>query len=581
MDYDALTPMALADQTPLANQTPIADQMRTYGTQLNQIAGGLGTLADQVAALEVSGPVESADGTMITSVGPEIYDATLTSWAISAGAQVVCEDVVDGSSHRVNALYYKKSDPRPVYHRNTDGNWYSSPAGHPPRWTGPVADPTQPAPPTSTTLVLGTSGAALTVDLSVKTGKPVSQGVWGVSTSECGPGDNNTGSTNLSNQKFQQCLDTRWQATMKSTGLHCLRLNWDNGVPYVIGNGAGRTGIWQSRAAWTNNTPDWSWIDNFVNTLTGWIPSPFWLVITVGIPDWMTLNSSGDQAIWGQMLVKISQRFEAKGHTPQYWEVVNERDDTDHTLLGQFAVAGKSALQAHNPNAYYKMGGPCDTYVRTDKIQQFVAAGHPDFVVWHTYIIGQTSGQTMGVPSAASNYVNRNSGDVRNARSVVPAGTPLGMTEWNVDYNVVDPLCSNQGGAVVKAAGTIAALAADDLFQFTCWWDLDLTGSASAQVNNDFSPRPTLIALGHLGNTVYGARCPISGTLPANVAAIGTEHGILFANYGTTDVPLRLTVKLPVAATGMSRWEQSPARQNGAAAALSPGAPLVIPPGAS
>jgi hypothetical protein len=96
-------------------------------------------------------------------------------------------------------------------------------------------------------------------------------------------------------------------------------------------------------------------------------------------------------------------------------------------------------------------------------------------------------------------------------------------------------------------------------------------------VNNDFSPRPTLTALGHLGNTVYGARCPITGTLPANVVALGTEHGVLFANYGTTDVPLRLTVKLPVAATGMSRWEQSPAHQNGASAGLSPGAALVIP----
>src|ERR1700748_3442430 len=79
---------------------------------------------------------ESACGATVTTVGPQLFNASLTSFAITSGAQVAINGAADGTTRNVILLLYFNHN---LYQQNASNDWYEYVSVG--SYVGPLTDP--------------------------------------------------------------------------------------------------------------------------------------------------------------------------------------------------------------------------------------------------------------------------------------------------------------------------------------------------------------------------------------------------------------------------------------------------------
>jgi hypothetical protein len=106
--------------------------------------------------------VESLQGTVVTTVGPIIYNSALSAFALTSGKQISVNGVVDPVTSSVILLFYWN---HAVWQENASKNFYHKVlAGD--SWIGPTTTDPRIAPPTITHAILQTRIDAVVVLLN-------------------------------------------------------------------------------------------------------------------------------------------------------------------------------------------------------------------------------------------------------------------------------------------------------------------------------------------------------------------------------------------------------------------------------
>jgi hypothetical protein len=442
--------------------------MRAIAAQIGELGATLNELADQVAALEegqtpVDPPVdppateESADGTTITSVGPKIIDATLTSWAISEGAQVLCNDAVDQTSNRVDTLYYAKTDPRPIYQRNVMAEWYSSRAGAPPNWTGPVDDPTgdtpvdPPVDPPIDPPVNPPGDANVTIDFSKQTGRKLSKYLFGFSTGALG--DNG----------WQAAADGRVKTSLAKLRPTLIRVNANMNFPEAGGDIS-------NMQRWLDNYRDFC--DPDVRMVMGVQNNP---------------RACGD----------FARAMKDAGFEIHDWEAGNEMSD-DAGAYASFFNEVYDTLK--DVDQSYRISGTQGSWWNQINMQGWlsgIGSRMPGGLNYHSYPVNLDEGNAQIYSKAASQTFS----DCRNAAGAKFGSVPFWYNEYNMNGNPQadgvwgDPRQASHIGLVFVALQLPSLFRSDDHVEYMAMWDAVYDGNYGAVANHQMGEDPTRITL--------------------------------------------------------------------------------------
>jgi hypothetical protein len=291
----------------------------------------------------------------------------------------------------------------------------------------------------------------------------------------------------------------------------------------------------------------------------------------------------------GQIAVKICRHASALGCAVTHIEPFNERDGGagpwgDPNIQGQCLVAIRSALAGAGITGI-KLGGMAAANPwSTGNFTTFAKACSPDFISWHRYLYGSPPNSDYPtILGNLQNFVDLQTG-IRNALAGTPAASvPLFLGEYNWDWDANDALCHNQEGGVLTAKLHKMLWDADPHYEMGGQWDLN-------PINNNTQPipapnymiQPCAWMMSHLAQVMHGLAVPIASTgQPANLDAWacvdGTKWCVQFINTDASNAQtIRAALTLPVAGA-ITRWEFSPANQNGVSSTITPGRALTIP----
>jgi hypothetical protein len=377
----------------------------------------------------------SPSGTAIPPAS-QIIDASGNVWTVSSG--IVYENAAAaGYSANVVELLYQNSV---VYQKNSSGGWWS--------WNGSTWV-------SASSPVDGNPNANLTVDLGAPTGKTLSPYLYGFSVGGLAFGFSH-------NNDFDSIFNAAVQVSAAAIQPQLVRMNTQQTLPmlqHIFANGA--------------STPDWTYLDNWINNHSAFFDDATGRVI-FGIGPCSSDMSIAPSTI-AAWVAPLAQHFKDKGQEVFWWEIGNEDQGMGASAYLNYFNPISDALHAFN--SAYKVGGPVVDYWDDSGFGAAVIQSVPsklDFVNYHTYSFAGNATPTSDQIYAAATS-GRPISDVTGARSTMRAAgisdsVPIGMTEYNM-------LLDGGNNATYQAALWAAlyistSYKSDPNFQMSALWDL-------------------------------------------------------------------------------------------------------------
>ncbi|MFD2614945.1 GH39 family glycosyl hydrolase [Paenibacillus gansuensis] len=149
-----------------------------------------------------------------------------------------------------------------------------------------------------------------------------------------------------------------------------------------------------------------------------------------------------------------------QGRNVQYWEVLNEKDDTYASNMAELATIYKKAYDAMRAkSSTIKIGGPA--FARPDltaRVDTFVANAHTklDFISYHTYSSGSTSDTNASIWNSAQGL----GATTTSIKNIIANYTTRAIEtfhdEYNISWNPPDGRMNNEKGMIFDALSLIS-----------------------------------------------------------------------------------------------------------------------------